>query len=456
VQHGRSTEAVRFAPADRSRHCYVCGATGTGKSTLLYNLIAQDIESGEGVCLIDPHGDLFDQVLASIPAHRQDDVMIVDPCDPEYAVGLNFLECSGPNRAQQMNFVSNEFIKIFDRLYDLKITGGPVFEQYMRSALLLVMDNTIEGGTLLDVLGLFEDAAYRKRLIESSKNPHVASFWRQIAERGVGETSLASLAPYVTSKLNQFTCNALIRPIIGQPTTTIDLRAAMDQGRILLVKLSTGLLGELDTQLLGMLLLGKIYAAAMGRATMPPPDRRPFNIYVDEFQQFTTDTVAFMLSGARKFGLRLTLANQNLSQLLANIGKQNVLEAVLGNCGTLLCFRLGVADADRLDAYTRPELTSRDLQELPDFQAATRLLVRNAPTRPFVLSTLPARSVAGTVDSQAIVEQSRLRYAKPIAEVEQAIIDRREQRVVRKPSPATTTESPAAGELTDTLPAPTN
>jgi hypothetical protein len=451
VRHGRGTEIVQFASADRSRHLYACGATGTGKSTLLCNLITQDIEAGAGVCLFDPHGDVSDQVIASIPKHRQDDVIILNPCDTEYAFGLNFLDCDGPNRDQQMNFVSNEFIKIFDRLYDMRIAGGPIFEQYMRGALLLVMDNDIEGGTLLDVQGVFEDAAYRKRLIKYSRSPHIASFWREIAEKSGGEMSLANVAPYITSKLNQFTCNALIRPIIGQAKTSVDLRAAMDERRILIVKLSTGLLGELDTQLLGMLLLGKIYAAAMGRASMRPSERRPFYLYVDEFQQFATDTVAYMLSGARKFGLRLTLANQNLSQLSVNTGKQNVLDAVLGNCGTLMCFRLGVADADRLEAYTKPELKSRDLQELPDFHAATRLLIANAPTRPFVLNTMPPRATTGAVEASAVVAMARNRYARPIAEVEKAIADRRDQRKSLGPSVVAVVEALSAAQAADTL-----
>lgn len=426
VGAGRPPRPVRFTPADRTRHCYILGATGTGKSTLLYNLLVQDIEAGAGVCLLDPHGDLYRQVLAAVPPHRLKDVILVEPGDAERAVGINFLECGGPHPQVRMNFITNELIRIFHRLYDLTITGGPMFEQYMRNALLLVMDNEIAGGTLMDVPLLFEDERYRKELLEHCRNPYTVNFWRKQAEPAGGDSSLKNMAPYITSKLNQFTSNALLRPIIGQSQSTVDFRACLDQGRIVLVNLAKGLLGQLDTQLLGMLIIGKLFDAALQRTTVPEGQRRPFFLYVDEAHNFTTETVAHLLAEARKFGLYLTLANQNLTQMGGGL-----VDAILGNVGSLLLFRLGVPDAERMAPYVKPELRVRDLEDLPDRQVAARLLLLGAPSRPFVFSTLAPRPAlapdpAAQAQAQAELERSRLHYTRPVAEVEQELLKRRQ------------------------------
>ena len=424
---GRPPRPVHFTPADRTRHCYILGATGTGKSTLLYNLLVQDIEAGAGVCLLDPHGDLYRQVLAAVPPHRVKDVILVEPGDAERAVGINFLECGGPHPQVRMNFITNELIRIFHRLYDLTITGGPIFEQYMRNALLLVMDNEITGGTLMDVPLLFEDERYRKELLEHCRNPYTVNFWHKQAEPAGGDSSLKNMAPYITSKLNQFTSNALLRPIIGQSQSTVDFRACLDQGRIVLVDLPKGVLGQLDTQLLGMLIIGKLFDAALQRTEVPEGQRRPFFLYVDEAHNFTTETVAHLLAEARKFGLYLTLANQNLTQMGGGL-----VEAILGNVGSLLLFRLGVPDAERMASYVKPELRVRDLEDLPDRQVAARLLLLGAPSRPFVFSTLaprptPALDPAAQAQAQAELERSRLHYTRPVAEVEQELLKRRQE-----------------------------
>jgi hypothetical protein len=426
VGTGRQPRPVRFTPADRTRHCYILGATGTGKSTLLYNLLVQDIEAGAGVCLLDPHGDLHRQVLAAVPPRRLKDVILVEPGDAERAVGINFLECAGPHPQVRMNFITNELIRIFHRLYDLSITGGPIFEQYMRNALLLVMDNEIAGGTLMDVPLLFEDERYREQLLDHCRNPYTVSFWRRQAEPAGGDASLKNMAPYITSKLNQFTSNALLRPIIGQSRSTVDFRACLDQGRIVLVDLPKGVLGQLDTQLLGMLIIGKLFDAALQRTTVPEGQRRPFFLYVDEAHNFTTETVAHLLAEARKFGLYLTLANQNLTQMSGGL-----VDAILGNVGSLLLFRLGVPDAERMAPYVKPELRVRDLEDLPDRHVAARLLLLGAPSRPFVFSTLAPRPVraldpAAQAQAQAELERSRLHYTRPVAEVEQELLRRRQ------------------------------
>ncbi|MFU8857302.1 MAG: TraM recognition domain-containing protein [Deferrisomatales bacterium] len=425
VGDGPEARQVRFPSPERSRHAYVIGATGTGKSTLLLRMLVQDMEAGEGVCLIDPHGDLYQQALESVPARRADDVVLLDASDFEFPMGINLLEVGdGPFREVQLNFAVNEMIRIFDRLYDLRQTGGPIFEQYMRGALLLAVENRHPGATLMDVPWLLEDSRYRGFLKSECTNPLIVSFWDQQAERAGGDAALANVVPYITSKLNQFVTNALLRPIIGQPLSTVDFREAMDSQRIVLVNLSKGLLGDLDSRLLGMLVMGKLFAAALGRAAVPARERRPFYLYVDEFQNVTTDTVAHMLSEARKYGLYLTLANQNLSQIHLERGP-SLQEAVLGNVGTLIAFRLGPADAEKLQSYTRPQVDALALQELPNFHAAARLMADGAPLRPFVFRTLPPESLPDRAKVRKLVGTSRLCYARSREAVEAAILLRR-------------------------------
>ena len=379
--------------------------------------------NGEGVAVIDPHGDLYEQLLRSIPSERIKDVVLINPCDAEFPVGINFLECHGSDKSLRVNFITNELMKIFERLYDLRIAGGPMFEQYMRNALMLLMESDYPA-TLVDVPLLFEDKDFRSFLLSRCKNPFVVNFWNKIAEKAGGEASLSNMAPYITSKLNLFTANALLSPIIGQVRSTIDFREAMDTRKIVLINLSKGVLGELDVQLLGLVLIGKIFSCAMSRVALPAVQRKPFYLYVDEFQNFTTDTVAFLLSEGRKFGLYLTLANQNLSQLVANNGKQNLLDAVLGNVGSMLAFRLGAMDAERMQIYTKPELQAQDLQDLPNFHVAARILVNNAPTRAFVFRTATASHKTDT-DPTEVISTSRRRYARPKKQVEREIIKRR-------------------------------
>jgi len=428
VGQREQARAVRFAPLDRGRHCYLLGATGTGKSTLLLNMMRQDLRSGAGLCLLDPHGDLTEQVLAAVPTERLDDVILFDPSDTDRAVGLNFLETDGANHGRQVNFISNEMIRIFDRLYDLRQTGGPIFEQYMRNALLLLMDEPGAGTTLLELPLLFENKGFRRRLVKRCQAAHVVSFWTDQAERASGEITLSNMGPYMTSKLNQFTHNAVLRPIIGQSRSTINLRECMDRGKILLVNLSKGRLGAMDTQLLGMLIIGKLLDAALGRAGAPPQARRTFHLYVDEAQNFLTDTVTELLSEARKFGLHLTLANQTLAQMG---GESGLIGSLLGNVGTLLLFRLGILDAERLAGFMLPDLGARQLQELPNYHVASRLLVDGRPSRAFVFRTeCIAERPQMLREGEVRREQIRARgaaYTRELAAIEQEIRDRPER-----------------------------
>jgi hypothetical protein len=419
---GSTRAAVRLSDRDRSRHVQILGATGAGKSTLMLDMLMQDIHRGAGLCLIDPHGDLFGQVLARLPRQRLDDVVVVDPSDPTHAVGLNLLEPDADGAAAARNFVVNEMIAMIGRLYDLTVVGGPMFETYMRNAMTLLLEGGSGATTLVDVPLVFQDAQFRDALLDRCGNPQVVNFWRKEALRTHGDYSLANMTPYITSKLNLFVSNAMIRPIIGQPRSSVDFRAFMDEGRIVLVNLAKGLLGTLDSRLLGMLVVGKVFAAALGRVRLPAERRRTFHLYVDECQSLITPTMAEMLAEARKFGLSLVLANQTLSQLSTD--DADMLSTVLGNVGSLILMRLGPIDARRMAEFTAPGIDAAELQALPDRHAVARLLVGGRPVPPFVFAARPAQGGGDPCIARETIARSRRRYAYPIAEVEAAITAR--------------------------------
>jgi len=420
--HG-NTHPLRLPSEARDRHCWVVGATGTGKSSLLLRMIRQDIEAGEGVALIDPHGDLFEHVLASIPPKRVKDVVLLEPGRGARVPGLNFLEVTnGPLRELQRNFVVNELFGIFDQLWDMRECGGPMFQTYFRNAVLLLMEGGSDA-TLTELPLVFEDRAFRERLKTKCRDPLVTSFWTNQAEKAGGEASLSNVAPYITSKLNVFTHSSVLRPIIGQARSTLDFRQMLSKRSIFLVNLAKGLIGDAEARLLGMLLLGRIFAAGMERATLPQNRRTAFSVYVDETQNFLTNTLAAMLAEARKFGLRLTLANQNLSQL-AGHGRHDLLQALLGNVGTLAFFRLGPMDARSMELYTRPLFDEFALQRLPNYHAVGRILTAHGPLEPLVFSTLPPEAPSHEKIA-AEVRRRQGRFTRSVATVQKEIRARR-------------------------------
>jgi hypothetical protein len=322
-------------------------------------------------------------------------------------------------------------VEIFRRLYRLNVsTGGPVFEQYVRNAILLLVDNDIRSPlTLCEVPLVFESADFRAALVRRCSNPYVVGFWRDQAEKVTGEGALRNMGPWITSKMNQFTQNPLIRSIVGQSAATIDFRKCMDEGKILLCDLTKGSLGAYDVRLLGMLLTTKLLQAALSRADISPHDRRPFSLFIDEFQNFVSDSVAQGLSEARKFGMRVVLANQHLAQLERADPDAMMATAILGNAANLLLFRLGPSDAAALEAYTKPHLTAADLQFLPDFHAAARILRDGRPLRPFVLATDPPigpeHSEAQYRSVMQAIAFGRAAYTRPVDDIEQEIAERR-------------------------------
>ncbi len=413
-----SMKDIRMTREDRRRHIYVIGQTGTGKSVFLDNLSVQDMENGEGLCVIDPNGDLFEDVLARVPKNRSRDVIVFDPSDINRPFGLNVLEYD-PNFPEQKTFIINELLGIFDTLYDLKTTGGPMFEQYTRNALLLLMDDPSNGFTILEIPRVLSDADFRKRLLSSCRNVIAKDFWEKEAEKAGGEASLANLVPYITSKFNTFIANDYVRPIIAQSKSTLKFREIIDSGKILLVNLSKGKIGELNAGLLGMILIEKLTMAAFSRADVPIEKRRDFYLYADEFQNFTTPGIATILSEARKYRLCLIIAHQFISQL-----PDKIRDAVFGNVGSMVVFRIGADDAEYLEKQFDPVFQKSNLINIDNLNAHAKLLMNNQVSSPFNMTVpLPKRGGAMS-DISALRELSRNVYGRPREVVEQEIYAR--------------------------------
>lgn len=411
---GLQTE-IRLSQEDRRRHLYVIGQTGVGKSNFLQEMTKQDIRNGNGVCYIDPHGDAIDDILSCVPPERVEDVIHFDPADTERPFGLNMLEYDKP---EQKTFVINEMINIFDKLYDLRQTGGPMFEQYMRNAMLLVMEDVESGSTLLEIPRVLADEQFRRLKLSKCSNPIVKNFWLKEAEKAGGEAALANVVPYITSKLTQFISNDMMRPIISQQESTIDFRKAMDEKKILLINLSKGRIGEINSYLLGMVVVGKILMAALSRTDVPEKERKDFYFYIDEFQNVTTDSISQILSEARKYKLNLVIAHQFIGQLSEEISK-----AVFGNVGSLASFRVGPEDAEFLEKQFEPVFTANDLVNVDNYNCFVRLLLNNESTKPFNIKTYPPTQ-GESEQIRTIKQYSRLRYGRDVKMVEKEIAKR--------------------------------
>lgn len=408
---------VRILDDDRRRHLYIIGQTGTGKSVFQQEMIRQDIESGKGVSVVDPHGDLIEAVLALVPKERLDDVILCDPSDLERPLGLNMLEYDA-SHPEQKTFIVNELINIFDKLYDLHLTGGPIFEQYTRNALLLLMDDPEERATLMEVPKVLADSEFRGRLLSKCKNIVVKDFWEKEAEKAGGEAALQNLTPYITSKFNTFVANDYMRPMIGQAKTTINFREIIDSGKILLVNLTKGRLGDINSSLLGLIIVGKLVMAAFSRVDMPQEERKDFYLYIDEFHNFATDSIYTILSEARKYRLCLTIAHQFIGQL-----QEKIRDAVFGNVGSLCVFRVGADDAKYLTTQFDPVFSETDLVNIDNFNVYLKLLVRGQTTKPFNIRTFPpSKGDAGVV--KVCRELSRLKFGRPREDVEEEILKR--------------------------------
>jgi len=419
---GTKTE-IRLDRNARRRHLYIIGQTGTGKSAFIEEMAKQDAGNKEGMCVIDPHGDLIDHILECIPKERADDVIYFDPADTERPFGFNMLQYD-PERPEQKTFVINEIINIFDKLYDLSQTGGPMFEQYMRNALLLIMDSPETGSTLMEVPRVFRDVEFRKEKLKLCKDRTVVDFWQKEAEKAGGDASLENIAPYINSKLTSFIANDMMRPIIAQQESTLDFRKIMDEKKILLVNLSKGKIGEINSHLLGMIIVGKLLMAALSRTDLEEDQRNDFYLYIDEFQNFTTDSISQILAEARKYRLCLTIAHQYIGQLSEDISK-----AVFGNVGSMSAFRVGAEDAEFLQKQLTPVFDADDLINMNNFQCFTKLLINNESSAPFDMKTYPPKH--GSIEiKEAFKEYSRFKYGRDRVAVENEIKTRYDKMII--------------------------
>ena len=411
---GTKTE-VRLSDADRLRHLYVIGQTGAGKSGLLRTLIDQDIKEGKGVCFIDPHGNDILDVLATIPPERYEDVIYFDPANIDQPFGLNMLEYD-PRRPEQKSFIVNEMLAIFQQLYgDVPESMGPMFVQYFRNATQLVMEDPASGSTIMDIGRVLSNADFRNLKLARSNNPIVNQFWQEIATKAEGESSLQNIVPYITNKFDEFTGNDFMRPIIGQQESSFNFREIIDNKKILLVNLSKGRLGERNANLLGLILVGKLFMAALSRADDPRGNFPPFYLYIDEFQNITTSSIPGILSEARKYKLSLTIAHQYLGQI-----DEKIKDAVFGNVGSMAVFRVGQEDGEFFEKLFEPTFKASDFTNIENRNAYVRMLANGVPQKPFSMKTLNL-SEGNLAQVDDLRELSYLTYGRDRATVEASI-----------------------------------
>lgn len=398
---GRQT-TIKYEALDRLRHMYMIGKTGVGKSTIFQNMCLQDIKNNEGVCFIDPHGESIDWLLKRVPRERLEDVILFDPSDTDFPFGLNLLE--GHNE-QEKDFLVGECIQIFYKLFDPKKTGiiGPQFEHWLRNAALTVMSG--DGGSLLDIPKLFIDKDFEKKKRKNLTDGAVMDFWTKQMSK-TSDFHKSEMLNYFMSKFGSFMNNSMMRNIIGQKKSSFDFDDVVKKKKILLVNLSKGKIGETNSHMLGLILMSKLQAAIMRRAFDKIEDRSPFYLYVDEFQNFTTDTFTTLLSESRKYALGMHLTNQYLAQL-----PEETKDAVLGNVGTILSFQVGVEDAEMLAKEFEP-VTVDNFLELSRFNFYIKLMIDGKTSHAFSGIGFPPEPITKSfLPEDIIISLNRLAYA---------------------------------------------
>jgi hypothetical protein len=420
-------KAIRLSTPDRQRHMYAVGQTGTGKSTYLENLALQDMLDGRGFAFVDPHGDTAEKLLSMVPKERTEDVIYFAPGEMDYPLGLNMFEYHSPD---QKDFLIQEAINMLYKLYDPGHTGiiGPRYEHLFRMAALTVMADP-NGGTFVDIPKLFRDPAYVKQKLKYVTDQNVLEFWQKEMPQSQRSNEFGEIVSWFVSKFGAFLSNDMMRNIIGQNKSAFDLREVMDTGKILLVNLSRGKTGDLNSKLLGMIFVMKFEAAAMSRADIPEEYRQDFCLYVDEFQNFSTESFADILSQARKYHLNLIVANQFTTQL-----SEEIRDAVFGNVGTVVSFRVGTADAEFLEKQFRPVFDIDDLQFLPNANTVVRMMIGGVPMQPFSMATLPPLGTPNTQLMEALKQLSAAKYGRPKAAVEAEIFKRLATEQPQKPA----------------------
>lgn len=410
------TTPIFMRTEDRMRHLYVIGQTGVGKSGILRTMIAQDIAQGRGCCFIDPHGNDIQDILSYVPKDRIDDVIYFDPAYTPRPMALNMLEYD-PRFPEQKTMVIDSLMSVFNQLFDLKTSGGPLFEQYFKNSAMLVMDHPESGNTLLEISRVMADKEFRDMKMSHCKNPIVKQFWKS-AEETSGESGLANFVPYVTSKFDPLISNEFLRPIIVQENSVLNMRDIMDNKKILLVNLSKGRLGEMNANLIGMILVMKFQMAALSRADSYGKKLEDFYLYIDEFQNVTTPAISSILSEARKYRLSLNLAHQYISQL-----NDDIKGAVFGNVGSKACFRVSPEDAEFMQKQYDPVFTSADIMKLDNREAYMAMLYKGQPIKPFNIRTAD-NPPSNTAIVPLLKELSYMRYGRDRAEVEAEIMNK--------------------------------
>ncbi|MFH0951257.1 MAG: type IV secretion system DNA-binding domain-containing protein [bacterium] len=402
---------------DRRRHMYIIGKTGTGKSTLQENMIAEDIRAGRGVAVVDPHGELAEKIIEYIPDERIDDVVYFNPADGNYPIAFNVVEEVTP---EYRHLVASGLIGVFQKLW--ADSWGPRLEYILRNAILAILD--YPGATLLAITRMLSDKDFRKKVIENIKDPVVKAFWVKEFASYADKFASEAVAP-IQNKVGQFLSSSLIRNIVGQTRSSIDIREIMDSKKIFIMNLSKGRIGEDNSQLLGAMLITKIQLAAMSRVDMSEGERNDFYLYVDEFQNFATESFANILSEARKYRLNLIMAHQYIEQL-----SETVAAAVFGNVGTLVVYRVGATDAEALVKEFTPTFTEEDLVNLPKFNFCLKLMIDGLASKPFsARGLLPLRPEDKTNNMEKVIEASRAKYTSARQAVEADILQWHEDEI---------------------------
>lgn len=407
---------IRLSVNDRRRHAYIVGQTGTGKSVLLENLAYQDMMDGLGLAFVDPHGDSVERLLGMVPKERVEDVIYFSPGEMENPLGLNLFEFNTPD---QRDFLIQESISMLYKLYDPGHTGivGPIFEQWFRNAALTVMSDP-GGGTFIDLPQLFTDQAFADEKLKHVTDRTVLDFWnKEMAQ--TSDARKSEILGWFSSKFGAFLSNEMMRNIIGQTKSGFNLRDVMDNKKIFLVNLSKGRTGELNSQLLGMIFVMKFQVAAMSRSDTPEDERQDFTLYVDEFQNFATDSFASILSEARKYRLSLVLANQFMTQLT-----ESIRESVIGNIGTVVSGRIGLTDAELLQKKFSPTFDAEDLTKLPNYQTISSVMINGVPSAAFSMSLIPPMGQSNPQLRDALRKLTAIKYGRPRAQVEREIFTR--------------------------------
>jgi len=422
VFHGEK-RPVCIQKEDRFRHFYVIGQTGTGKSSIFQTMVRQDMKNGEGVCVVDPHGSLVESLLPYVPRERIDDVIIFDPSDTERPIGLNLLEAEGE---EERDMIALDAMNIMIKIFDEEIFG-PRIQDYFRNGVLTLMASP-EGGTLVDIMRLFTDDAFQRSRTKHLSNPVVKSFWeKQMAQTGQREKQ--EIIPYFAAKFGAFVTNGMIRNIIGQTKSAFDFNEVMDQGKILFMNLSKGITGEINSKLLGLIITSKIQTAAMRRQKYLTERKKPrdFFLYIDEFQNYVSDSIESILSEARKYRLGLNMAHQYISQIDQTHKKAatNLKDAVFGNCGTIMSYKIGAQDAEFMAKEMSPFFNEQDLINIDAFKSVIKLAVDGQPSTPFSLDvTRPWLEPGDEKLAETLKQMSRLTFGRSKKFVEKEIYAR--------------------------------